>query len=143
MLPHATLITTLSVMTPPINWLWAGGPLPIFVEGVALTLDYYDIEVEHVVNKPDPSTVINNCYTGVGLSSPDCARIDRNAQLKSWFRVKRCASRTYIPSFSLRHNHRRTGKIPRSQILQRLVGLLQRVNMHFRLHRYTGRQRQE
>ncbi len=53
---------------------------PEFLDGFSMTLDYYDIEVENAINKPDPVTVINNCYTSAGLSSPDCARLGRNAQ---------------------------------------------------------------
>ena len=51
---------------------------PSSLDAFSLTLDYYDIEVSNAINKPDPTTVINNCYNSVGLSSPDCARISRN-----------------------------------------------------------------
>jgi len=53
---------------------------PNWLEDFSLTVDYYEVEVENAVDKPDPVTVINNCYNSANLSHPDCARIGRNAQ---------------------------------------------------------------
>ncbi len=57
---------------------------PDFVEGLQISVDYYDIDIEDVITFIDPSTVVNRCFNGQGFnpsfssSNEWCARFGRS-----------------------------------------------------------------
>ncbi|MFN7952727.1 MAG: TonB-dependent receptor [bacterium] len=51
---------------------------PSFIENFSFTADYYYIEVKDSITNPDEQTILDNCYSTPGLSSPDCARVRRD-----------------------------------------------------------------
>jgi len=51
---------------------------PSGVEGLALTLDFYQIEIEDSIRNVPPSAALEQCYYSAGLSHPTCDDIFRN-----------------------------------------------------------------
>lgn len=52
---------------------------PSFVEGLTVSLDYYSIEIEDVINTLTGQTIINQCYdSSTGINNPFCAAVFRN-----------------------------------------------------------------
>ncbi len=51
---------------------------PTFIERLTVNVDYYNVEVDKFLANPNGTTILENCYTSVGLSHPDCERITRN-----------------------------------------------------------------
>lgn len=47
-----------------IGFVWE----PAFAEGLQLSVDYYDIEIEDVITFIDPSTVVNRCFNAQGFN---------------------------------------------------------------------------
>ncbi len=45
---------------------------PGFVPGLALTIDYFDIDIDNAINQTGGSSKLNICYTSQGLSHPFC-----------------------------------------------------------------------
>ena len=57
---------------------------PRFLPGLALSVDYYNIEVQNVISSLTGQTVINQCYDDpVGLDNPFCALISRRTSANS------------------------------------------------------------
>jgi iron complex outermembrane recepter protein len=52
---------------------------PAVIEGLALTLDYYRIEIENSIRNISPSAGLEQCYFSDGKSHTSCASIDRDA----------------------------------------------------------------
>ena len=52
---------------------------PPFIEGLNLTLDYYDIEITNAINQLTAQEVVNNCFRTVDASSDTCQAINRFA----------------------------------------------------------------
>jgi iron complex outermembrane receptor protein len=48
---------------------------PEFVEGLSVTLDYYDIEIVDVIGSLGMGTIATECYNSENFSSPLCAQI--------------------------------------------------------------------
>lgn len=48
---------------------------PVAVEGLAVTLDYYDIEIKDVIGSLGMGTIATECYNSANFSSPLCAQI--------------------------------------------------------------------
>jgi iron complex outermembrane receptor protein len=48
---------------------------PSFLEGLTVTIDYFDIEIEDAVGTAPTSEVISSCYASAGFSDPLCALI--------------------------------------------------------------------
>ena len=46
---------------------------PSFLEGLALTVDYWDIEIEDAITTIDGTTTLALCYNSPGLSHPFCS----------------------------------------------------------------------
>ncbi len=52
---------------------------PRFIEGLSITVDYYDIEVENLITRPTSDSIIDACYQGpIGLAAPECGRFTRD-----------------------------------------------------------------
>ncbi len=52
---------------------------PRFIPGLALTLDYYHINIKNVIVSVLPQTIINQCYDNPGgINNPFCAVVFRN-----------------------------------------------------------------
>jgi len=51
---------------------------PSFIENLAITVDYYDIEIDNAIGTPLAQDIINRCYTTPGLNNTECDRIARN-----------------------------------------------------------------
>ncbi len=52
---------------------------PHWVRGLAITLDYFNIDVKNQINALAPQIIINQCYDSpVGINNPFCAAISRN-----------------------------------------------------------------
>ena len=61
-------------MTAGIVWT------PSFIEGLSLTVDYYDIEIEDAIIEVDAQDILDNCVDATaGLDPAFCSQIDRNA----------------------------------------------------------------
>ena len=48
---------------------------PEFLDGLVLTLDYFDVEIEDAIGTAPTSEVISSCYASAGFSDPLCAFI--------------------------------------------------------------------
>jgi outer membrane receptor protein involved in Fe transport len=52
---------------------------PRFIPGLALTVDYYHINIKNVIVSVAPQTIINQCYDSTtGINNPFCAVVFRN-----------------------------------------------------------------
>ncbi|MCR9279039.1 MAG: TonB-dependent receptor [Pseudomonadaceae bacterium] len=52
---------------------------PRFAEWMTLSVDYWNIEVENLINRNTSDSVLDACYEGpVGLTAPECDQFDRN-----------------------------------------------------------------
>lgn len=50
-----------------------------FLEGLQMSVDFWDIEVEDLISRNTSQSVLEACYEGpVGLSAPECDQFDRN-----------------------------------------------------------------
>lgn len=59
---------------------------PRWVSGLALTIDYFSIEIEDAIAQIAPQTIINNCYDSPGgLAEQFCSMFDRNTDPNSNF----------------------------------------------------------
>lgn len=52
---------------------------PSFAEGLSLTLDYYDIEINDGIVLPDAQNIVNACYDAPTLDNPFCDLLGRAA----------------------------------------------------------------
>lgn len=55
---------------------------PSFVEGLNITVDYFNIEIENLISPIDPTIIVDGCYgvRGQALNTDFCSLITRNAQ---------------------------------------------------------------
>jgi outer membrane receptor protein involved in Fe transport len=51
---------------------------PLFLEGLALAVDYYDIEIEDAIDVIAPLTVLQNCVDAETINNEFCAAVDRD-----------------------------------------------------------------
>lgn len=61
------------------NWSLGLVWQPTIIEGLRLSLDYYDVEIDQAVGTPNTVDVITTCYETPGLSAPECDRFSRNS----------------------------------------------------------------
>lgn len=48
-----------------------------FLEGLQVTFDVWDIEVQDLIGRPSSDSVLDDCYNGpVGLTAPECSQFD-------------------------------------------------------------------
>jgi outer membrane receptor protein involved in Fe transport len=53
---------------------------PDFIDGLTVSIDYYSIEIDDVINTLTAQTIINQCYDSAsGINNPYCAAISRRA----------------------------------------------------------------
>jgi outer membrane receptor protein involved in Fe transport len=46
-------------------------------EGVSISIDVWDIEVDDLITRPESDSIVDACYNGaIGLTDPNCARFD-------------------------------------------------------------------
>ncbi len=55
---------------------------PRFAEGLVLSIDYFNIEVENLISTTGAENILNSCY--VQNNAASCARITRNANGQLW-----------------------------------------------------------
>ncbi len=48
-----------------------------FVQGLTITADYFDVEVEDAIAQVDAQTLVDSCFATLNASSPACASISR------------------------------------------------------------------
>jgi iron complex outermembrane receptor protein len=49
------------------------------LDGLQLSLDFWDIEVDDLISRNTSQSVLDDCYEGpVGLTAPECEQFDRN-----------------------------------------------------------------
>ncbi len=62
------------------SWTIGGVFEPDFVPGLAITVDYYNIEIERAITQPTPDDAISACFAGTNLSptNPACLAIRRD-----------------------------------------------------------------
>lgn len=51
---------------------------PRFIPGLSVTVDYFDITVDDVINSPTAQTIVNTCYDLPTLDNQFCALFERN-----------------------------------------------------------------
>lgn len=59
-----------------VGVVWA--PSAGMLQGLAISVDYYDIEIDDAIDAVGRQTTIDRCYDSVGLSDPLCANLVRN-----------------------------------------------------------------
>lgn len=46
---------------------------PTFIEGLQMSIDYWDIEVENLISRPTSDSIVQDCFNGPGgLAAPEC-----------------------------------------------------------------------
>ena len=57
------------------SWTYGVILQPRWIQGLALTVDYYDIKISQVISSVDAQTILNGCYDGASLNNQFCALI--------------------------------------------------------------------
>jgi len=47
---------------------------PSFIDGLSVSLDYWDIEIDDQISRNTSDSIVDACFTSVGLSAPECAQ---------------------------------------------------------------------
>ena len=77
--PSATVLSGGNIDLVPEaakTWTVGGSFTPSFIPGLALSVDYYDIEIGNAISTPAPETILALCAQG---DTESCARITRDA----------------------------------------------------------------
>jgi|TARA_B100001094_G_scaffold192390_1_gene186252 outer membrane receptor protein involved in Fe transport len=72
-----------SADTTTVGFVWT----PSYVEGLALTLDFYEIEIENVISQVSASRLINECYSATNYPVSQCNAHERfdTGHLRYWY----------------------------------------------------------
>jgi len=117
-----------SAETTTIGFVWT----PSFVEGLAVSLDYYEIEIEDVISSVSATRLINECYESVGLSATQCNAHERFAgtgKLRYWYSYGINQSEYNTAGYDLAANYTFTDLGPVPGILN-LKGIFTRRDNH-------------
>jgi outer membrane receptor protein involved in Fe transport len=74
---YPTIVGGNTALQPETSQNWSAGFVftPTFVPRLSVTADYYNVFIRNSISTLGASTIVDNCYTSVNLSSPLCSRI--------------------------------------------------------------------